>query len=46
MAATDKRTDPFRGFNFRLEIDGRATWVLGADQDEARRLAVSITETN
>ena len=22
MAATDKRTDPFRGFNFRLEIDG------------------------
>jgi phage tail-like protein len=22
MAATDKRIDPFRGFNFRLEIDG------------------------
>ena len=30
----------------RLEIDGRATWVLGADQDEVRRLAASITETN
>ena len=30
----------------RLEIDGRATWVLGADQDDARRLAASITETN
>jgi len=28
----------------RLEIDGRATWVLGADQDDARRLAASITE--
>jgi phage tail-like protein len=22
MAATDKRIDPFRGFNFRVEIDG------------------------
>lgn len=30
----------------RLEIDGRATWVVGADQDEARRLAASITEPN
>ena len=28
----------------RLEIDGRVTWVVGTDQDEARRLAASITE--
>ena len=40
---TDAARDSARR-GVRLEFDRRATWVIGADQDEARRLAASITE--